>query len=90
MAVAYLGLDLLVGAQIKGSSTAQGAWTPLWAAPEVFRHERATLKADIWSFGIILYELVGAPAALVSQEGRAWGQPLGSGSVVGPAAAGRD
>ena len=40
------------------SMTAQAAWTPLWAAPEVFRQERATVKADIWSFGIILWELV--------------------------------
>ena len=39
------------------SMTAQAAWTPLWAAPEVFRQERATVKADIWSFGIILWEL---------------------------------
>ena len=51
----------LLPVQIASSITAQGAWTPLWAAPEVFRHERATLKADIWSFGIILFELVSAP-----------------------------
>ena len=47
---------------LKASMTAQVAWTPLWAAPEVFRQERATVKADIWSYGIIIYELVGNPA----------------------------
>lgn len=41
--------------QVSHSTTAQVAWTPLWAAPEVFRQERATTKADIWSFGIVLW-----------------------------------
>ena len=41
--------------------TAQVAWTPLWAAPEVFRQERATVKADIWSYGIVIFELVRMP-----------------------------
>ena len=49
---------------LKASMTAQVAWTPLWAAPEVFRQERATVKADIWSYGIIIYELVRAPLRL--------------------------
>ena len=43
--------------QVSHSTTAQVAWTPLWAAPEVFRQERATIKADIWSYGIVLWEL---------------------------------
>lgn len=41
--------------QVSISMTAQSSWTPLWAAPEVIRHERATIKADIWSFGIIMW-----------------------------------
>ena len=43
--------------QGKGT-TAQGQFSPLWAAPEVFRHEKAGQKADIWSFGILIFELV--------------------------------
>ena len=55
------GIRLIPADVLQGgaaSMTAQAAWTPLWAAPEVFRQERATVKADIWSFGIILWELV--------------------------------
>ena len=32
--------------------------TPLWAAPEVIRHERASIKADMWSYGILVWELI--------------------------------
>lgn len=32
--------------------------TPLWASPEVTRHERASIKADIWSYGILIWEIV--------------------------------
>ncbi|KAK9863425.1 hypothetical protein WJX84_000788 [Apatococcus fuscideae] len=38
--------------------SAQPIMTPLWAAPEVVRHERAGIKADMWSFGILVWELV--------------------------------
>lgn len=44
--------------QVNPSMTAQNSWTPLWAAPEVICHERASIKADIWSFGIIVWELI--------------------------------
>lgn len=37
---------------------AQPVMTPLWAAPEVIRHERASIKADIWSYGILVWELI--------------------------------
>ncbi|KAK9805390.1 hypothetical protein WJX73_010301 [Symbiochloris irregularis] len=47
----------MMRSQVSQSTTAQVAWTPLWAAPEVFRQERATVKADIWSYGIVLWEL---------------------------------
>ena len=52
-------MHALAWAQVSHSTTAQVAWTPLWAAPEVFRQERANIKADIWSYGIVLW--VGAP-----------------------------
>ncbi|EEY56641.1 protein kinase [Phytophthora infestans T30-4] len=32
--------------------------TPFWAAPEVIRHEPYDEKADVYSFGIVLWELV--------------------------------
>ncbi|KAK9792727.1 hypothetical protein WJX73_008655 [Symbiochloris irregularis] len=56
--VAKIGDVGLMRAQVNPSMTAQNSWTPLWAAPEVICHERASIKADIWSFGIIVWELI--------------------------------
>ncbi|KAK2075706.1 hypothetical protein QBZ16_001815 [Prototheca wickerhamii] len=39
-------------------ATAQAIMTPLWSAPEVLRRERASVKADIWSYGVLLWEIV--------------------------------
>ena len=39
-------------------AAAQPVMTPLWAAPEVIRHERASIKADMWSYGILVWELI--------------------------------
>ena len=38
--------------------TAQRGFTIAWAAPEVILRKRANEKIDIWSFGIILWEVV--------------------------------
>ncbi|KAL4424682.1 hypothetical protein ABPG77_004489 [Micractinium sp. CCAP 211/92] len=38
--------------------TAQPVMTPLWSAPEVLRRERAGVKADIWSVGVLCWEIV--------------------------------
>lgn len=38
--------------------TAQRGFTIAWAAPEVIYRRRATEKIDIWSYGIILWEVV--------------------------------
>ncbi|CAN1826078.1 Serine/threonine-protein kinase EDR1 [Linum perenne] len=38
-------------------STKTGKGTPQWMAPEVIRNERSDEKCDIYSFGIILWEL---------------------------------
>mmetsp|Transcript_748 Transcript_748/g.2691 ORF Transcript_748/g.2691 Transcript_748/m.2691 type:complete len:649 (-) Transcript_748:48-1994(-) len=43
-------------AQIQATMTATG--TPQWSAPEVIRHERYSTKADVYSFGVIIYELL--------------------------------
>jgi len=39
-------------------NTMSAAGTPQWSAPEVIRQEKYTTKADVYSFGIIVYELI--------------------------------
>lgn len=39
-------------------NTMTAAGTPQWSAPEVIRQDRYTEKADVYSFGIITYELL--------------------------------
>ena len=34
------------------------AGTPEWTAPEVLRNDRSDEKCDVYSYGVILYELV--------------------------------
>ncbi|KAK9786899.1 hypothetical protein WJX73_000622 [Symbiochloris irregularis] len=48
----------MVRAQVHDLVTAQPVMTPLWAAPEVVRHERASIKADIWSYGVLIWEII--------------------------------
>lgn len=36
----------------------KGACTPLFAAPEVFNMETYNHKCDVWSAGLILYEML--------------------------------
>ena len=50
--------------------------TLLYAAPEKFRNERSTQKSDIFSFGVLLYELAGGkdnpilPGMIIEQGGQ--------------------
>ncbi|KDD72070.1 protein tyrosine kinase, partial [Helicosporidium sp. ATCC 50920] len=37
--------------------TAQPIMTPLWAAPEVLRRERTSAAADVWSLGVLVWEI---------------------------------
>ena len=39
-------------------STAQDTFPVKWTAPESLRTKRFTSKSDVWSFGIVLYELI--------------------------------
>ncbi len=39
-------------------STCSGQGTYAWAAPELLANTRLTSKADMYSFGVICYELV--------------------------------
>lgn len=39
------------------ASTMTACGTPCWTAPEVLNNERYTIKADVYSFGICLWEM---------------------------------
>eukprot|EP01114_Cavostelium_apophysatum_P014364 TRINITY_DN3705_c0_g1_i1.p1 TRINITY_DN3705_c0_g1~~TRINITY_DN3705_c0_g1_i1.p1 ORF type:complete len:636 (+),score=121.08 TRINITY_DN3705_c0_g1_i1:92-1999(+) len=54
--VSDFGLATLVTTQSSGSMTACG--TPAYTAPEVLRNERYDTSADVFSFGVVLWELV--------------------------------
>ena len=44
-------------ARYEFTDTVRTDYTPLWAAPEVLNNEQATLKSDIYSYGIVLWEI---------------------------------
>lgn len=52
--LADLGLAKIMGDQLLKSY----AGTPLNMAPEIFNNGKYTNKCDIWSFGVILYEML--------------------------------
>ena len=44
--------------RVKSFSTMTAAGTPQWSAPEVIRQDIYTEKADVYSFGVIIFELL--------------------------------
>ena len=55
--VADFGLARVIGEDIYEVHT--GAKCPIkWTAPEAAMYSRFTIKSDVWSFGILLYELI--------------------------------
>ena len=55
--VADFGLARVIDEDIYEAHT--GAKFPIkWTAPEAAMYNRFTIKADVWSFGIVLYEIV--------------------------------
>jgi serine/threonine protein kinase len=51
--VSDYGLD-----NLRGLAKKSGMTQPLWIAPEVFKKNRYSTAADVYSFGIILWEIV--------------------------------
>ena len=50
------------------------ATTPLWAAPEVLRCEQPTNKVDVWSYGIVIVELVNRTLPFAEEVRTYWGE----------------
>ncbi|XP_062504182.1 uncharacterized protein LOC134181007 [Corticium candelabrum] len=56
--VAKIGDIGLARTKMETLMTPQPGFTPIWSAPEVIYRERAGEKVDIWSLGVILWEVV--------------------------------
>jgi len=57
----------LARSKANSDMTAQKGFTMAWAAPEVVYRRRATEKIDIWSFGVILWEIASGSIPHVGQ-----------------------
>ena len=79
----------IIKRQNKELMTARRVKMPLWASPELTRHEQASIKADIWSYGILIWEIVSGeditkytPLAITKAAAGRSGGPLSQGMVV--------
>lgn len=57
----------LARTKAQSDMTAQRGFTMAWAAPEVVYRKRATEKIDIWSYGVILWEIASGSIPHVGQ-----------------------
>ncbi len=51
-------MDFGTGRELQDDATSDLAGTPLYLAPEVLQGQRATVRSDIYSLGVLLYHLV--------------------------------
>ncbi|RYY36458.1 protein kinase [archaeon] len=65
--VADFGLSRILNDEVSNKLTACG--TPAWTAPEIVKMERYTEKVDVYSFGIILWELITKQEPYGGQKG---------------------
>lgn len=76
---------IMEGVELSGVATQNMVGTCQWAAPELLRGEALAAACDVWSFGVVVWELLtGAhpfagqlPVQVVSTEG--WGTTRGAG-----------
>ena len=45
-------------ARVINEAQSQAEVSPKWTAPEALSYNRFTIKSDVWSFGIVLYEII--------------------------------
>ena len=57
--VADFGLTRELEDSDQGEYVTQGGKIPIrWTAPEAYKHRRFTTASDVWSFGIVLWEIM--------------------------------
>lgn len=71
MYFSHQALNFLFGAlcpfQVDSLMTPQQGYTAAWAAPEVIYRRPASEKVDIWSFGVVLWEVLTAKVPVVGK-----------------------
>ncbi|VDL30726.1 unnamed protein product [Hymenolepis diminuta] len=57
--IADFGLTRAINANTNAYTAKQGSKFPIkWTAPEAAYHCQFTIKSDVWSFGVVMYEIV--------------------------------